>query len=1421
MSGKPAARQGDMTQYGGPIVQGSAGVRIGAPTGVACSVCPGGMTSGNPVNPLLGAKVQPGETDLALPGPLPFILSRTYSSYRTKTPAPVGVFGPGWKAPSDIRLQIRDDALILNDNGGRSIHFEPLLPGEAVYSRSESMWLVRGGKAAQPDGHTLARLWASLPPDIRLSPHLYLATNSAQGPWWILGWSERVPGAEDVLPAPLPPYRVLTGMADRFGRTLAYRREAAGDLAGEITGVTDGAGREFRLVLTTQAQRAEEARTSSLSSSDSSRPLSASAFPDTLPGTEYGPDRGIRLSAVWLMHDPAYPESLPAAPLVRYTYTEAGELLAVYDRSNTQVRAFTYDAQHPGRMVAHRYAGRPEMRYRYDDTGRVVEQLNPAGLSYRYQYEQDRITVTDSLNRREVLHTEGGAGLKRVVKKELADGSVTHSGYDAAGRLTAQTDAAGRRTEYGLNVVSGDITDITTPDGRETKFYYNDGNQLTAVVYPDGLESRREYDEPGRLVSETSRSGETVRYRYDDAHSELPATTTDATGSTRQMTWSRYGQLLAFTDCSGYQTRYEYDRFGQMTAVHREEGISLYRHYDNRGRLTSVKDAQGRETQYEYNAAGDLTAVITPDGNRSETQYDAWGKAVSTTQGGLTRSMEYDAAGRVISLTNENGSHSDFSYDALDRLVQQGGFDGRTQRYHYDLTGKLTQSEDEGLVTLWYYDESDRITHRTVNGEPAEQWQYDDHGWLTDISHLSEGHRVAVHYGYDDKGRLTGERQTVENPETGELLWQHETTHAYNEQGLANRVTPFTGPDLRNLSDGAKVVTKYLSKGTMILVVAALVALLAFFVWVWIKGPKFQGKIRWYLNVPLIALVIVLFTGATNLALAKRVLSSYFVNIAFAYQDYGYPYCLAVTLFDTGISEPNGYSEQLVKQIETSEGEQKEDDTVKPNIIFLQLESFFDPELVNFLNISEDPIPYYRQLMKDYSSGYLRVPVVGAGTANTEFETISGMSLRYFGAGEYPYKSVLSEETCESAPYVLKNLGYATHAIHNNEANFYSRRSVFSRLGFDTFTSEEYMPDISDVTATGWVKDHILTKEIIKTLDATDEPDYIYTISVQGHGDYPTEPVLDDPEITVTGAEDREKNNYSWEYYVNQIHEMDIFVKELTTKLADYPEPVVLVMYGDHLPTMGLKVEDLENRYLYQTEYVIWDNMGLKRKQENIASYQIAAEVMNRVGIHDGTIFRYHQTRRNTKNYQVDLEVLQYDMLYGKRYVYGEDGETPYERVKLQMGALPVTLERIEKSGEDTWYFYGENFTASSRVEVNEEIQDTVYVSPSILMVHSLTLEDGDQITIAQQSNSSTKKVLTRTEPMMYEEPKTVSTPTSTPNPDSTKTDVTQENANTSTAPQDELTAAPSGAPEGEGDKIEPSKTENSDKPAEDGGLQN
>ncbi len=575
---------------------------------------------------------------------------------------------------------------------------------------------------------------------------------------------------------------------------------------------------------------------------------------------------------------------------------------------------------------------------------------------------------------------------------------------------------------------------------------------------------------------------------------------------------------------------------------------------------------------------------------------------------------------------------------------------------------------------------------------------------------------------------------------------------------LSNRVTPFTGPDLHLLTDGMAVLNKYLPAWGVVLALILLGFFALLLLILLIKAPKYKRKVKFRYDLLLVVVGAALFAGATQLALEKRILSNYFGNIAFAYEDYGYPYCLAVTIFDTGISCPRDYSEQEITRIEKTEDNlPATNEDSKPNIIFVQLESFFDPTLVEYLNISEDPIPNFRKLMKEYTSGYYKVPSVGAGTANTEFESITGMSLHYFGPGEYPYKSILKETTCESAPYVLKNLGYSTHAVHNNEANFYGRRSIFPNLGFDTFTSAEYMSEEEDKNPLGWTKDEILTDEIIKCLDSTEESDYIYTISTQGHGAYPEEQLIDDPEITVSGAETEAQNN-QWEYYCNEIHEMDNFVKELTDALADYPEDVILVMYGDHLPTMGLTVEDLKNKYLFQTQYVMWDNFGLEKKDENLAAYQMAAEVMDRAGIHEGTIFRYHQARRNTRNYQVDLETLQYDVLYGKKYSY--DGESPFQRTKMRMGLYDVTLDSMEEIStvDHTYRLKGTNFTPSSQVKLNGEWYDTVYVNPTTLMISGTEISDFDRVSVVQRSNSSTRKALSksydRSAYMLYNENK-------------------------------------------------------------------
>ena len=128
-----------------------------------------------------------------------------------------------------------------------------------------------------------------------------------------------------------------------------------------------------------------------------------------------------------------------------------------------------------------------------------------------------------------------------------------------------------------------------------------------------------------------------------------------------------------------------------------------------------------------------------------------------------------------------------------------------------------------------------------------------------------------------------------------------------------------------------------------------------------------------------------------------------------------------------------------------------------PNIMFVQLESYFDPTEVEWLRFSEDPIPNLRKLYADYSSGYFKVPSVGAGTANTEFEVLTGMNMRFFGPGEYPYKTYVKTTPLESAASALSSLGYGAEALHNNGGNFYSRAKVYNNMGFDHYTSKEFM----------------------------------------------------------------------------------------------------------------------------------------------------------------------------------------------------------------------------------------------------------------------------------------------------------------------------------------------------------------------------
>lgn len=555
---------------------------------------------------------------------------------------------------------------------------------------------------------------------------------------------------------------------------------------------------------------------------------------------------------------------------------------------------------------------------------------------------------------------------------------------------------------------------------------------------------------------------------------------------------------------------------------------------------------------------------------------------------------------------------------------------------------------------------------------------------------------------------------------------------------LLKRVTPFNAQDLKIAGDGIALINNYCNGFEVVVIAVGAVALLIWLISMWRRGGQYAGKIHHIAALIGIIVCGVLYTFVTNIAIDKRVVSTYFGNIAFAYEDYGLPYCFSASLFNTGISEPNGYTKKAMAKID-KDGELNQTATSRssdelPNIIVVQLESYFDVANAEFFTTSEDVCPNLHNLYQNYSNGYFKVPSVGAGTANTEFEVLTGMNLRYFGPGEYPYKTYSKKHPTESAATALASLGYGTHALHDNTGNFYSRANVFNNMGFDTFTSKEFM-NVLQTTENGWAKDEILTQHIMEAMDTTKQEDFVFTVSVQGHGNYPETQVIENPKIKVEGIEDEALKN-KWEYYVNQVYEMDQFVGDLIKAVEERNEPSVVVFYGDHLPTMGLKAEDLKSRYLYNTNYVIWDNIGLQKDDKNIPAYQLMSEVLNRLDIHSGTVFNYHQQRKGTKNYLSDLELLQYDILYGKQYVY--NGKAPITEGHMVMGIRNVSLSSIVPQLNSGYSLYGENFTKYSRVYVNGEKQKSSFLNNTRINLSETELKDGDVIQVGQVGSSDT-----------------------------------------------------------------------------------
>ena len=545
-----------------------------------------------------------------------------------------------------------------------------------------------------------------------------------------------------------------------------------------------------------------------------------------------------------------------------------------------------------------------------------------------------------------------------------------------------------------------------------------------------------------------------------------------------------------------------------------------------------------------------------------------------------------------------------------------------------------------------------------------------------------------------------------------------------NKTLLTMKGEPLTYYDMFLLKEGIGVASKYVGIRELVLyIIVGLMGLVLvgfIMILIWKKDtPKKQlsNSIAWIL----IFIVVIITPISISYSRKNGSTSDIFWDLVSNYKANGFSYSFLSTVEQSRKSAPENYTKENIEDIkDTIEQNETEnnDDKIDANVIMVQLESFFDPLKIEGVTYNIDPISTFREISNNYTSGEANVCTFGGGTVKSEFEFLTGMSMKNFSAGEVPYNTVLRNTTVESIPRILNEYGLTSHVVHNYEATFYSRDEVYKNIGFETFTPIESMTNY-DTTPIGWPKDDILVKYIDEAMDSTEGNDFVYVVTVQDHGGYD---YCEEYEKTITVEEgdmdDWDKGQL--EYYCNQLYETDQFIKSLIEDLENRGEPVILSLVSDHLPTLNVITnEDASYIDKYKVDYVIWDNIGLQKDDEDIEAYQLSTKILNSLNITKGIMPSVHNTFKNEDDYNEKVALIQYDMLFGKNYYMDNEN---FKKVETSIGVKNVFVDKtyIENGA---LIVKGENFTEFSKVYVNKKSYDTQVIGETELRVDNF---DGD-----------------------------------------------------------------------------------------------
>lgn len=378
----------------------------------------------------------------------------------------------------------------------------------------------------------------------------------------------------------------------------------------------------------------------------------------------------------------------------------------------------------------------------------------------------------------------------------------------------------------------------------------------------------------------------------------------------------------------------------------------------------------------------------------------------------------------------------------------------------------------------------------------------------------------------------------------------------------------------------------------------------------------------------------------------------------------GYVLNFVLSARDSFVAPPEGYRLSQIQELEQIYGQPKEaaieiDLEKQPTIIVVMNESFADLSIIGEMKTNEPLMPFFDSLEENTVKGYALSSVFGAKTPNSEWEFLTGGSMAFVPSGSVVYQQYLGNEPA-SLVSTLKNEGYTCVAMHPYYETGWSRNLIYPKLGFD----EMYFLD--DFKQEEILREYVSDREVYETIieryenRGRKENLFIMSITMQNHGGYTTTYENFKENYYKTGRSYTDANQY-----FSLIRESDDALSELIGYFSQVEEPVEIIFFGDHQPSLnskfypllngkglsGLTLEELER--LYTVPFFIWTNYDTPEETIEITSLNfLSTMALERAGI---ALTPYYQFLSDLQDVVPAINARGYFSLEKDRYLHVED----------------------------------------------------------------------------------------------------------------------------------------------------------------------